>query len=333
MKTYNNRENISLTMAVWLAHDGYDGTRRDEFDIPEEADVVSATQLLKPTRQFVLSQRVPPDQMELDIADFISSRMGHAIHADIEQVWEYHYAKSMKRLGYPDHVIERVIINPSNQELKVNPGCIPIYLERRGVREIDGVYVSGKFDQVTNGQLSDNKTTSAWSWVFGDKDQLYRQQGSIYRWIFPEIITNPVMKIEHLFTDWSKSMAASNPKYPPSRVMHKDIDLMSISDTEKWIRSKLSELKKNVSLRQRDMVRCTDEELWRSPPVFKYYSKEETYKAGGRASKNFDSLSEANKHRAEKGIGIVATIPGKVKACSYCPAFPICEQAREYDHD
>ena len=46
-----NTENIPLPLAVWLSHDSYDfigGKNR-----------ISATSLLKPTRQFVLSARVP----------------------------------------------------------------------------------------------------------------------------------------------------------------------------------------------------------------------------------------------------------------------------------
>jgi hypothetical protein len=79
------------------------------------------------------------------------------------------------------------------------------------------------------------------------------------------------------------------------------------------------------------LPRCTDEELWRSEPVYKYYS--DPTKTDGRATKNFDSLIEANNHLTEKGKGVVKTVPGQVKACLYCRAFDICEQRKEYTFD
>jgi hypothetical protein len=82
------------------------------------------------------------------------------------------------------------------------------------------------------------------------------------------------------------------------------------------------------------MPRCKDEELWKSPDVHKYYKNPETLKKGGRATKNFDSYPAAMAHKAKQnGIGVIKTIPGEVRRCSYCDGAPLCTQRLEYKTD
>ena len=74
---YSNQFNIPLPLAVFLATDDYDF----------EPNVISATSLMKSTRQLVLSKRVKPSESMIDIAGLVSSRMGSAIHTAIETAW------------------------------------------------------------------------------------------------------------------------------------------------------------------------------------------------------------------------------------------------------
>ena len=336
MSQLTNNTGISLAMAVWLAHDDYDA---GDQSFPDK-EVLSATALLKPTRQLVLSGRLTPEQREVDVADLISSRFGHAIHDSIEHAWSKGYAHAMRKLGYPERVIEKVRINPD----VVNDGDIPVYLEQRFFREIDsnvisgkfevnGVVISGKFDQIIDGQLCDTKTTSVYTYMNRTKEDDYRIQGSIYRWINPDKVTNDVMLIQHVFTDWQSSQAKTREDYPSSRIIEFPVELMSLKETENWILSKLREIQTNAQLPEPEIVRCTDKELWKSDPVFKYYSNPETAQNGGRATKNFPNYPAAASYRNKMGKGVVVTVPGQVKACGYCPAFPICTQKDEYNHD
>jgi hypothetical protein len=89
----------------------------------------------------------------------------------------------MASLGYPQDIIDRVIVNPTPEDLK--PDSIPVYMELRSFKEIDGVRVSGKFDFVAEGKVEDFKSTSTFAWKSGDKVEDYRLQGSIYRWLTP----------------------------------------------------------------------------------------------------------------------------------------------------
>lgn len=325
MKVTNDSD-ISLALAVWLLH--------DEYDYQNDENYISATRLMRPLRHLVLPHRIPPAERPMpDVADYIASSLGKSLHDSIEKAWVHGYARSLRMLGYSDDVINHVRINPAEPE----PNTIPVYLEQRAKREVvvSGVtyVVGGKFDLVMEGIVMDNKSTTAYTWVYGGKDDDYRLQGSIYRWLNPDKITEDYIRINFIFTDWSKMEAARNPKYPQSRVQHKDIPLLSIKETEDWIRWKLAQVQKYMNLPEDQIPECSDEELWRSGPKFKYFSDPtKAQLPGTKSTKNFDSLAEANQFwRVEKGgKGIVITVPGEVKRCGYCDAFEACTQKNQY---
>lgn len=321
-----NLENIDLSLAVWLLH--------DDYDFVPEARAISATGLLKPTQQIVLGARLgrmvkageAPEE-SLDLASLIARRYGHAIHDSIQHSWTSGYRTAMKQMNIPTHVIDRVRINPPEPE----EGTIPVYLETRGTREFMGYKISGKMDLCLNGRLKDVKTTSVWSYILGRKDQDYQLQGSLYRWLHPEKVTEEEMDIQFIFTDWKKSDARQITDYPKSRLVSYTLPLWSLDQTEAWVARKLSEIQEAWDAPQIEIPRCTDEELWRSDPVWKYYQNGNIQ---GRATKNFKTPAEAAAFRATKGgAGTIVHVPGQVKACGYCRAFPICKQKDEYDHE
>lgn len=323
--TYTNVTGISLPLAVWLCADGY--------DYRPQGKSISATALLKPARQILLRERLTDDVSRTpDVSDFIASRLGHSIHDGIERAWTGDYEASLRLLGYPDSLISRVKVNP-DMETAALRDTIPVWLEQRGSREIMGYTISGKFDMVLEGALQDFKSTSVYTWMLGSKDEDYSLQGSIYRWIHQDKITEDYINIQFIFTDWSRAQAKHNPNYPQQRVMEHRVGLMSLEETENWIKTKIRGLENHADLPEEALPRCTDKDLWRGNTVYKYYSDPTKAHSGGRATKNFDNLAEANSFMASKGKGIVITVPGKVKACSYCPAFPICTQKDEYEHD
>lgn len=314
-----NVTGISLPLAVWLAHDTYDFT--------QQGKAISATSLLKPVRQILLSERLTEDTATApDTSDYLASRLGHAIHDGIERAWKDGYRESLKKLGYPDKVIEAIRINPIIKE----PGTIPVYIEKRTTRQIAGYTISGKLDMALDGELVDFKSTSVFA-LKGSKDRDYQLQGSIYRWLNQDIITSDYLKINFVFTDWQKALARQNPDYPQQRVYEHPVKLLSLEETEAWIRNKFRQLEEAAELPEEEIPHCSDEELWRSDTIYKYYS--DPNKTSGKSTKNFTDLGEANKYRAEKGKGIVLTVPGAVKACTYCRAFPICSQKDLYVHD
>ena len=324
MKITNNF-NISLSLAVWLLH--------DEYDYVNEPNYISVTTLMKPLRHIILPRRIPRELVETDVSDFIARALGHSLHDSIEKAWVKGYRRILSLLGYPEAVIDRIRINPTPEELAATPNAIPIYLEQRAKKTVtvNGMTwtVGGKFDMVAEGIVHDNKSTSAYTWVYGGRDEEHQQQGSLYRWLNPDKITEDFIRINYIFTDWQKSQAKQNPNYPQKRVESKDIVLLSEAEVQRWVEWKLQLVMKYWDAPERDIPNCTDEELWMSDPKFKYYA--DPAKTSGRSTKNFDSLLEANAFKAEKGNkGIIITVPGEPKRCDYCDAFPLCTQKDKY---
>lgn len=316
-----NTSGIPLSLAVWCVH--------DEYDYINEPNYISVTKLMKPVRQLILPGRVPMEERIADAADYISSALGHSLHDSIEKAWVKGHRHNLKKLGYPDGVIDRVLINPQPEDLK--PDSIPVYLEQRAFRKIKvggtEFTIGGKFDMVAEGIVHDNKSTTAYTWLYGGKDDDYKMQGSLYRWLNPDKITEDFIRICFIFTDWQKVQAASNPNYPQKRLEYKDIPLMSLEDTESWVIQKISQFMKYSEAEQDAIPECTDEELWRSDPKYKYYS--DPTKTSGRSTKNFDNPVEARNYLVEKqGKGVIITVPGEVKRCGYCDAAPICNQRK-----
>lgn len=323
MVQITNTAGISLPLAVWLLHDTYD-YQKEEGGKP----YISATTLMKPVRQTVLAQRLNPDFVQTDLQDFIARTLGHSIHDSIEKAWKHNRSNALKLLGYPEDVIERVHVNPKDELVLNDPSIIPVYIEQRIFHDFDGYRVGGKFDMVTEGIVNDFKSTSAYAWTFGIKDDDYALQGSIYRWLdskqpLPKI-TEDFIRVNFIFTDWQKFQAKTNPAYPQQRVETRDIKLLSLVETEAWIINRIAAIKRALPRKEHEIPECTPEELWMSEPKYKYYANPAA--TSGRSTKNFDTLHDANKHLSEAGKGVVITVPGEPKRCEYCEVYDLCSQ-------
>ena len=312
MSKYANTSSVPLSLAVFLATDNYD----------HEENTISATSLIKPLRQIVLSARVPEDMTPLELVNLVPSRMGSAIHDAIERSWKDNYQVALDSLGYPKRVIEKIRINPKPEEL--TDGQIPIYLEQRAHKQVGKFLISGKYDFIGDGRVEDFKSTSTFTAMNNTNDEKYIWQGSIYRWLNPQIITKDEMAIQFIFTDWSKAKAMQDPKYPQQRIQQRILPLKSIQETDAFIKRKLGQIEQYWDVPEDQIPLCTDADLWRSEPVFKYYKNREKR---ARSTKNFDNRHDAQLRYIEDGsVGIVVEQPGQVTACKYCSAFAVCSQ-------
>jgi len=338
MSEFQNQTGVSLSVAVYLATDHYDY-------VP---DAISATGLLKPVRATVLSRRVPAEQQSIDVIDVFKSRLGTSIHDGIEKVWTGdHYKQAMRKLGYTQKVVDRIVVNPADilteagydiealeeADTFITHGtspkdAIPVFMEIRGFREIDGQKISGKFDFAAEGRIEDFKSTSTFTFTHQTKVGDYKLQGSIYRWLHPKIITEDHIHIQYLFTDWMAGKAKNNPNYPQSPTIHQSIPLLSLEETEQFVRTKLSAIQRFIDSPQDNLPACTDEELWRKPPSYKYYKNP---KKMTRSTKNYTTPQEAYRRLADDGnVGLVVEKSGEVVACRFCPAASVCTQKERY---
>lgn len=314
MSKYANTSSVPLSLAVFLATDNYDHD--------QDENTISATALIKPLRQIVLSARVPEDLTPVDLVNLVPSRMGSAIHDAIERSWKDNYPNALANLGYPKRVIEKIRINPKPEEL--TDGVIPVYMEQRAKKTVGKFTVTGKYDFIGDGRVEDFKSTSTYTAINNTNDEKYIWQGSIYRWLNPQIITKDEMAIQFIFTDWSKAKAMADPKYPQQRIQQRILPLKSIQETDAFVTRKLNQIEQYWDAPEEQLPPCTDADLWRSEPVFKYYKNPEKR---ARSTKNFDNRHDAQLRYIEDGsVGIVVEQPGQVTACKYCPAFAVCSQ-------
>lgn len=307
---YTNTSNIPLPLAVFLATDHYDY-------VP---NVISATSLLKPVRQLILADRLSSEDNLVELSDMVSSRMGTAIHTAIEQAW-LNPTKALKSLGYSDDIIQRIKVNPET----VEENDIPVYMEKRSFKKVGNHTISGKFDFVAEGKVHDFKSTSVYGYLNQSNASKYILQGSLYRWLNPDIITKDEMLIHYIFTDWSKAESLRNSNYPKARVHSQKYNLLGLDEIEQFVKDKLELYDSMKHQQEKDIPYCTDEELWRKPTVWKYYKNANAT----RATKNFDNPSEAYALQQTNGVGEVREVKGTVSACKYCPAFLLCSQKDE----
>lgn len=312
-----NNHNIPLLLSAWLLQDDYDYVHDPRY--------ISATSLMKPIKETILSRRVETTKDSEDVSDYISRALGNAVHNAVEATWKgKNLYKALVRLGVSR---EQVEVNPETPD----PNKVQVYVEQRTTKKICGFTLGGKFDAVLGGIVHDIKTTSAWAMVKGTKDEDYCIQGSIYRWLNPDKITEDFIRVCFLFTDWQKARVADTPGYPTARCQYKDIPLMSLQETEQWISRRLNQLKKCMDMEEELIPVCTDSDVWLEEPVFKYYA--DPTKTAGRSTKNFTSYSEAQAFLAEKGKGVVITPVPRARKCSeYCNAFLVCKQKDKYTH-
>lgn len=297
---------LPLPVQVWLAADAYEGKNDNTH--------ISATTLLKDSHKIVLENQIGN---ELDISDegllnMFASRRGTAIHSALENVWTNDNLrnKALDALGLKE-LKERIVINKH----KENPNQIEIWLEQRSYKTIDDMTVNGQFDMVMDGQVVDYKNTSVFTYMHGSKIEDYKLQGSIYRWLNPNLITDDKIKIIYIMHDWTSRDAKINPNYPQMPIIAVDYDLYSLDYTENFIKNKIQEIKNGGAPECVASLKLSD-------PVWQYFSKSDSKKA----AKNFTNQADANHYVMTKGKGFIKMKPQKATGCKYCKARSICKQ-------
>ena len=313
-----NKFNVPLPLAVWLAMDNY------EYN--DDPKVISATSLLKPLKSLILTMRATGPS-ETDVTDLIASRLGTSIHTAVESAWlSPKLTHTLEALGVPKGMRELIQVNPDASELATD--TIPIYLEQRRTKEVDGWKITGQFDFVSMGKLYDIKSTGTYNWINQSNASKYAQQGSIYKWLFPDLIVDDLLTILYVFTDWSAVKARSDKDYPQKRLLAQEYLLMSNEETDRFIKAKLKDITKYLDKPESEIPECSAEELWLKPSVFKYYKNPEKR---DRSTKNFDSYWEAHSYLTkDNSVGVIVEVKGEVGFCRYCPAKNGCKQAAQY---
>jgi len=311
-RKYTNSKGVSLPIALWLAN--------DEYDHDERKNVLSVSSLLKSNRQIILTSRLAPGEGMEDVSALVASRLGTAIHDAIERAWVSNYVNSMAALGYPKRVIEQLRINPT----EVGVGEIPIYLEQRKEKVVGNWIISGKYDLICDGYIMDVKSTGVSTYLKGYKDEDYILQCSLYRWLNQDKVTRDHLKVQFIFKDWSLLASRHTKDYPPLPILEYTLPLMSLYDTEQFLRKKLGDLNKYWGTPEPDLPLCTDKELWIRDIQWKHYASPDSKRATPKGT--FDNKADAQTFLLNKGKGLIKEVKSAPLACMYCKARSRCSQ-------
>jgi len=310
-----NKTNLSMSLAVALSY--------NDYDYINEPNYISATGLLKPIKSIILTTRIKQSK-EADVQDMVASVLGSSFHARAEQAFlPQNLPKVLKQLGYNENIISRIKVNPKDP----HEADLPIYMEKRTIKDIAGYSIGGKMDFVNvDGAVEDFKTTKTFSWVKQDF-QDYIVQLSIYKWLNQDIITQDYGVINFIFTDWKQYEANANPNYPQHSALSHTIKLLSNEETQTWLETKLAQITLYMDSDENSIPECNSKELWRDETKFAFYSKPDSK----RATKVSTDQALINQLYIDKGsVGKVETRLGKVKRCTYCQAAEVCLQHLSY---
>lgn len=212
-----NRNNLPESIFNFLKNDLYDGEKAGES--------YSATELLKPVQEIVLTRRHWPE-IEIDAGDRLWSLFGQGVHAVLEKEEDV-------------EPIERIYA------------------------EINGKKISGKFDRIKNGIIFDFKVTSAWTVVYSSRFKEWRHQLSIYRWLYWQKYQKELSSkgfIVAILRDWDQRNTESNEKYPKSPIVEIQLTLLSLNETEAMLESKLQVIEE--AMNSQVLPKCSPEERW-----------------------------------------------------------------------
>lgn len=169
-----------------------------------------------------------------------------------------------------------------------------------------------------DGEISDWKVTSVYSFLLGDKPE-WTTQLNIYRWMYLAngFETNKLI-INAILRDWQKSKTYQDPNYPPIPFHSVDIPIWEQIDVIRYLNRWFHRL--------RNEPKCTDEEKWTRPTKWAVMKRGQK-----KALKLFDNEKAAD-YWIKTFLGI-----DEVKKCSiverkgdfmrckdFCPVREVC---------
>ena len=259
--------------------------RAAERALHRKADI-SVTELEKSPREYWLTHR-HNDEIYVDVSDMIWLLFGSALHS------------ILKDGSMPNQLTEEYLT------VKVN-----------------GREISGTSDLYENGKITDYKTTSAFTIIFGSRAGEWEAQLNVYKYLFEHAgFEVNELEIVELLKDWSRSKAKFSVDYPQKSVMKIGVGIWTTERVEAYIKSKLAIWDAARELKDNELPFCTDKEMWRKETVYK------CIKAGQvKSKKNFEIKADAEAYCKENKLEL-RKFPGEcVKCTGYCYAASFCNQ-------
>lgn len=212
-----NKENIPEQIIRALEHNWYKNNAQQ---------YATVTQLLKPTRMFILEQRYK-DEITYDAADMLFMLMGSAMHEVL--------AKAETSSTFNEERLEAVV---------------------------DGKIISGGIDLYENETIIDYKFASVRSFMSPDKLAEWEKQLNMYAYLYREAGFR-VNKLEviAIFRDWSKRRAAHESSYP-RQVEVIDIPLWTQKQAREFISARIQTIETARRYPDDELPLCSKCERW-----------------------------------------------------------------------
>lgn len=186
------------------------------------------------------------------------------------------------------------------------------FSEERLSMNYNGVKISGQADLWHNNVIVDYKTTSAWSFQFGDKPEWITQL-NIYRMLYAVVLglKTDKLQIHAILRDWMKSKTYSDPTYPQVAYHVENLPIIDpMPHVDDWL-SKID-----------NPPPCTAEERWERETTWAVMKG-----ANKTATKVCKTEEEANLYVETfgKNYKVVKRQGEAIRCKSYCIVSQVCE--------
>ena len=118
--------------------------------------------------------------------------------------------------------------------------------------------------------------------------------------------------------------------YPPASVVQVDFDLFTVEATEQYCLEYYQRMLDVIKDGSYTVLKCTDAELWRDPPLFKVYKDDQSKRALPRGTFTNPILANDFAFAHSSPTAMVRAIESAPTKCTYCSAASVCPQRQGF---
>jgi len=274
-----NRNKLPEAIVEAIKHNWYSGHKEHRF--------ASVTELLKPTKQFILNKRHYKEIVQ-DASEMIWMVLGSAIH----------------------RVLEAADVDNSISEERLS-------------LTVDGAVITGGFDLYKDGIITDFKFTGVWNYTSDSRREEWEKQLNLYAYLLRQHgFEVKELQIVAIFRDWQKSRSQSNPGYP-QQVETIKLKLWEDAAVLSFLRERISELRSFAELTDDMIPECIPAERWQADDQYAVYKTGATraLRLFGSLAEA-EEFREGHKDADKLNIVVRGETP---KRCQdYCPVRQFC---------
>jgi hypothetical protein len=176
--------------------------------------------------------------------------------------------------------------------------------------------------------LWDNKCTSVWSYILGEKED-WKNQVNAYRLLckLAENLTVCDSNICMFFRDWRRSEWMRDPsRWPAHRIWPIKVEQFPLDEVEAWVKGRIAMMDATKDTPDDELPECTPTERWLRNECWA------VKKRGGKIAMNGGKCNTEDEARAFAANQPVPTEiehrPGVSLRCQECSCLPFCNQAK-----